>query len=33
MKDVNPIKTPIGTNIYFDLNIGGKSVDKNVSSL
>jgi hypothetical protein len=30
MKDVKPIKTPMGTNGHLDLNTGGKSVDQKV---
>jgi hypothetical protein len=30
MKDVKPIKTPIGTNGHLDLDTGGKSVDQKV---
>jgi hypothetical protein len=30
MKDAQPIKTPMGTNGYLDLNTGGKSVDQKV---
>jgi hypothetical protein len=28
MKDVKPMNTPMGTNVHFDLNVGGKSVDQ-----
>jgi hypothetical protein len=30
MKDAKPIKTPMGTNGHFDLDMGGKSVDQKV---
>jgi hypothetical protein len=30
MKDGKPIKTPMGTNVHLDLNMGGKSVDQKV---
>jgi hypothetical protein len=30
MKDVKPIKTPMGTNGHLDLDTGGKSVDQKV---
>jgi hypothetical protein len=30
MKNVKPIKTPIGTNGHLDLDMGGKSVDQKV---
>jgi hypothetical protein len=30
MKDAKPITTPMGTNIHFDLDVGGKSVDQKV---
>jgi hypothetical protein len=30
MKDGKPIKTPMGTNGYLDLDTGGKSVDQKV---
>jgi hypothetical protein len=30
MKDVKPIKTPMGTNGHLDLDEGGKSVDQKV---
>jgi hypothetical protein len=30
MKDVKPIKTPMGTNGHLDLDAGGKSVDQKV---
>jgi hypothetical protein len=30
MKDGKPIKTPMGTNGYLDLDMGGKSVDQKV---
>jgi hypothetical protein len=30
MKDAKPIKTPMGTNRHFDLDMGGKSVDQKV---
>jgi hypothetical protein len=30
MKDAKPIKTPMGTNEYLDLDTGGKSVDQKV---
>jgi hypothetical protein len=33
MKDVKPIKTPMGTNGHLDLNTGGKSVDQKVYRL
>jgi hypothetical protein len=30
MKDVNPIKTSMGTNGHLDLDIGGRSIDQKV---
>jgi hypothetical protein len=33
MKDAKPIKTPMGTNGYLDLDTGGKSVDQKVYRL
>jgi hypothetical protein len=30
MKDAKPIKTPMGTNGHFDLDMGGKFVDQKV---
>jgi hypothetical protein len=30
MKDVKPIKTPMGTNGHLDLDTGGKSIDQKV---
>jgi hypothetical protein len=30
MKDAKPIKTPMGTNGYLDLNIGGNSIDQKI---
>jgi hypothetical protein len=30
MKDAKPIKTPMGTNRYLDLDVGGKSIDQKV---
>jgi hypothetical protein len=30
MKDINPAKTPMGTDGHLDLNTGGKSVDQKV---
>jgi hypothetical protein len=30
MKDAKAIKTPMGTNGYLDLNIGGNSIDQKI---
>jgi hypothetical protein len=33
MKDVNPIKTPMGTNGHLDLDTGGKSIEVHLRAL
>jgi hypothetical protein len=30
MKNAKPIKTPMGTNVHLDLDMGGKSIDQKV---